>query len=204
MLPAIRPRTRSLTSLAIAGVALIAVVVAGAGIARRSACSATEDGRLATRRAPVAAQAPSIVPEYHCTYPADPATPAPPRPTTDVPSPPPSWAGHVRRIDDVTYQVDRAWLRNVPYCHDCFSRVRIIPFIGDGKPQGFKLYAIAPGTLPAALGFHNGDAIVAANGVELDRPDGLLELYAHLDRVSALVITGMRGGKPLAITWRLR
>ncbi len=47
------------------------------------------------------------------------------------------------------------------------SSVRTVPAVKDGKPAGFKLYAIRPGSLFARLGFLNGDTLVSINGFDL-------------------------------------
>ncbi len=66
-------------------------------------------------------------------------------------------------------------------------QVRIVPSISDGKPLGFKIYAIRRGSLAWHLGLRNGDLIRTVNGYDLSSPDKCLEAYARL-RASDLVV----------------
>jgi hypothetical protein len=80
---------------------------------------------------------------------------------------------------------------------------RIVPTIKDGKPSGFKLYAIRPGSFFSRLGFQNGDAIEKVNGYELTSPDKALEIYSQVRAVSELKVQISRGGKPILLTYRI-
>ncbi|HEY8141291.1 MAG TPA: hypothetical protein VIG06_01420 [Kofleriaceae bacterium] len=66
---------------------------------------------------------------------------------------------------------------------DAIARsARIVPTMRDGAPIGFKLYAIRPGSLLAAIGFENGDTLRAINDVPLVSADLALEVYrTHRD-----------------------
>lgn len=77
--------------------------------------------------------------------------------------------------------------------------VRIVPSIKDGKPYGFKLYAIRPGSLFAALGFKNGDTLTAINGNDLSSPDKALEVYAKVRGAKRLEVAVTRRGKPVTL-----
>jgi hypothetical protein len=48
---------------------------------------------------------------------------------------------------------------------------RVVPAIKDGKPDGFKLYAIRPTSIYAKVGFQNGDTLQRVNGMELTSAD---------------------------------
>ena len=76
---------------------------------------------------------------------------------------------------------------------------RVIPAMKDGKPVGFKLYAIRKGSVFERLGFANGDALLAINGMELTSADKALEVYTKVRDAKALTIDIERRGKPLAL-----
>lgn len=81
---------------------------------------------------------------------------------------------------------------------------RVVPAFVEGRPRGFRLYAIAPGSLFAALGLRNGDRIQRINGFDLSHPDHALEAYAALRKAAALVIDLERAGAPVQLTCALR
>jgi general secretion pathway protein C len=41
---------------------------------------------------------------------------------------------------------------------------RVVPAVKNGKPDGFKLYAIRPSSVYSKLGLTNGDTIQSING----------------------------------------
>lgn len=77
---------------------------------------------------------------------------------------------------------------------------RVVPAIKNGKPNGFKLYAIRPSSLYARLGLMNGDTIAAANGEDVTTPDKALEVYTKLKSATELKLDVVRRGQPLQLT----
>lgn len=77
---------------------------------------------------------------------------------------------------------------------------RVVPAMKNGKSNGFKLYAIRPGSLYARLGLVNGDTLVSVSGVPLDDADKALEVYTKLRDATTVVLQLERGGKPATLT----
>jgi general secretion pathway protein C len=77
---------------------------------------------------------------------------------------------------------------------DLASSARIVPSLHDGRPNGFKLYAIRPGSLYARFGFQNGDTLLRINGHDLDSPDRCLETYSKLRTSTRFVVEILRRG----------
>lgn len=78
---------------------------------------------------------------------------------------------------------------------------RIVPVFKEGKAQGFKLFAIRPGSLLALLGLRNGDELRDINGFELSTPERALAAYASLRSASELRVSLVRSGAPLTRTY---
>jgi general secretion pathway protein C len=79
--------------------------------------------------------------------------------------------------------------------------VRIIPAVRDGRPHGFKLFGIRPGSLCKAAGLHNGDSLLAVNGVPLSGPDRALEAYSKARVAKRVVLDLERRGQPVKIEY---
>jgi general secretion pathway protein C len=62
---------------------------------------------------------------------------------------------------------------------------RMVPAVKDGKPIGFKLYAIKQGSLYAQLGLNNGDIVRAVGGRPLTAADTALESYVEISKLAA-------------------
>ncbi len=63
---------------------------------------------------------------------------------------------------------------------------RVVPAVKNGKPDGFKLYAIRPSSVYAKLGLQNGDTLQSINGFDLTSADKALEVYTKLREATSL------------------
>jgi general secretion pathway protein C len=84
------------------------------------------------------------------------------------------------------------------------TTVRIVPSLVDGKPDGFKLYAMKPGSVWAKLGFANGDTVQTINGMDMSSPEKALEIYTRLRTASDFAVRIVRHGEPLTLTYEIR
>ncbi len=84
------------------------------------------------------------------------------------------------------------------------TAARFVPSIKDGKPNGFKLYAIRPQSIFGRIGLQNGDTIKAINGSEMTTPDAALGLYTKLRNASHLSVQVDRRGETLALDYSIR
>ncbi len=123
--------------------------------------------------------------------------------------PPPAatseWSDRVKKIDDHTFEVERSLVRDLVGGTAKAGGVRVLPLTGEGgKLTGLRLFGVTPASLPAAIGLHNGDTLTTINNDKIESANTLLGLYAQLDQLNYVELSGTRGGKPLAITLRLR
>lgn len=111
----------------------------------------------------------------------------------------------VKKIDDTHYEIDRALVDKALGDPTIVARAaRIVPSIKDGKPNGFKLYAIRPNSVFAKLGLQNGDTLHAINGFDMTSPDKALEVYTKVKSASNLSINVTRRGKPQQMEYTIR
>jgi type II secretory pathway component PulC len=129
-------------------------------------------------------------------------------PTTSNPStaPPDPLVDSIRRIDALHYEVPRSTLDQLLANPDQYARqARIVPSVRSGQPDGFKLYAIASGSLWFAIGLASGDTIHSVNGHDLSTPDKALELYRKgKDATELQILVGRRGGLEETIVITIR
>jgi general secretion pathway protein C len=84
------------------------------------------------------------------------------------------------------------------------SAARFVPSMKDGKPNGFKLYAIRPNSIFGKLQLQNGDTIRAINGSEMSTPDAALALYSKLRNASHLSVQVERRGETVTLDYAIR
>jgi general secretion pathway protein C len=111
----------------------------------------------------------------------------------------------VKKIDDTHYEIDKNLLDKVLANPMAVAKgARIVPAVKNGKPDGFKLYAIKPDSVYAQLGLTNGDTLESINGFELTSADKALEVYTKLREATSLEISVTRRGKPMTIDYSIR
>jgi general secretion pathway protein C len=84
------------------------------------------------------------------------------------------------------------------------SAARFVPSMKDGKPNGFKLYAIRPNSIFGKLQLQNGDNIKAINGSDMTTPDAALALYSKLRNASHLSVQVERRGENITLDYTIR
>lgn len=84
------------------------------------------------------------------------------------------------------------------------TSARFVPSIKDGKPNGFKLYAIRPGSVFAKIGLQNADLIKQINGLDMSTPDKALEAYTKLKSASHLTVVVERRNENLTLDYQIR
>ena len=111
----------------------------------------------------------------------------------------------IKKLGKGKYEVQRATLDSVIGNIALLSRsARIIPEIRNGKPSGFRLFAVRPGGPFAKIGLHSGDTIVSINGLDMSSPQKALEVYTKLKSASHVTLGLERGGKQVAQDYTIR
>lgn len=106
----------------------------------------------------------------------------------------------IKKIDDTHVQVSREVVDAVLANPMAISKgMRVVPAVKDGKPNGFKLYAIRPSSIWAKLGFTNGDNMKRINGMDLTSADKALEVYTKLRDGKQFSVEIERRGKTLTL-----
>jgi general secretion pathway protein C len=111
----------------------------------------------------------------------------------------------IKRVDDSNFDIDRALVDRVLANPMSVAKgARVVPSIKNGKPNGFKLYAIRPTSVYSKLGLMNGDTINSVNGFDLTTPDKALEVYTKVRESNNLSITVTRRGKSVSMNYNIK
>lgn len=115
-------------------------------------------------------------------------------------------AGPVKKEGENTFALQRSNLEglmnNLP---DLLTQARAIPNIGPGgKPDGFKIVEIQPGSIYEQLGIQMNDTIKGVDGEPVDSAAKAMELYNALRTRSNVSINIERGGKPVTLNYNIR
>ncbi len=111
----------------------------------------------------------------------------------------------IKKIDDTNYELDKALIDKVLLNPAAVSKsARVVPSMKNGKPDGFKLYAIRPNSAFAKMGLTNGDTLQSINGFELTSVDKALEVYTKLREATSLEVDITRRGKPVTLKYTIK
>ena len=103
------------------------------------------------------------------------------------------WLIDSREVEDATANMSRL-----------MTQVRVVPNFTDGQPDGFKVFAIRPGSLFAKIGLQNGDVLKRINGVEIQGPEQAFEAYQRLKDDTSIQIDLSRRNKNRSFNYEIR
>jgi general secretion pathway protein C len=111
----------------------------------------------------------------------------------------------IKKLDDSNYEIDKSLVEKVLLHPMAVAKgARVVPSMKNGKPDGFKLYAIRPSSAFAKLGLANGDTLQSINGFELTSADKALEVYTKLREATSLEVEVTRRGKPVTLKYSIK
>ncbi|GAB4256778.1 type II secretion system protein GspC [Deferrisoma sp.] len=84
------------------------------------------------------------------------------------------------------------------------TQIRVVPNFTDGQPDGFKVFAIRPGSLFAKIGLQNGDVIKRINGIEIQGPEQAFEAYQRLKDETTIQLDLVRRNQNQTFTYEIR
>ena len=111
----------------------------------------------------------------------------------------------VKKVGKNTYEIDREMLNEQLDDLSALSRqARVIPHYREGKPQGFKLVGVRPGSLYSHIGVRSGDVLKAVNGEEITSPTKALELYEKLKNSDNVTVDVERRGRKQTLEYMIK
>jgi hypothetical protein len=132
------------------------------------------------------------------------ATAAPSVATADPAAPANPYADRVRKIDDNTYEVDRALVKELVAGGQA-KGARVTPVTKGDKLIGVRVMQAKADSVAGAIGLKPGDVIQAIDGQKIESAQQLIDMVAKLDDISSVRLEGTRRGKAeLSLELRLK
>lgn len=117
----------------------------------------------------------------------------------------PSVGKSIRQLSNDQWLLDRREIdnamKNLP---ELLTKARIIPNFKDGKPDGFRIFAIAKGSLYSKIGLQNGDILNRINGVEVKDPQNFMKVLEQLKDENNIHIDLVRNNKKQTFNYDIR
>jgi general secretion pathway protein C len=124
-------------------------------------------------------------------------------------SPETASAAPVQRVSSrgrvLTYNVSRSLVQqSLNDLTSLMSKVRAEPYFRGGRPDGFRLSRIQPGSLLTSAGFQNGDIIKSVNGRNIATAEDAVRLFDTMKDSSFFRVDIVRDNGPKTIQIRVR
>lgn len=111
----------------------------------------------------------------------------------------------IAKVSDTEYTIEQEEINDVMgNLSKVATQARIVPSFKNGKPNGFKLFSIKPGSLYTKIGLRNGDVVQRINGYDMDSPDKALEVYQKLQDSKSITVEIQRRGKPMTMSYTIQ
>ena len=111
----------------------------------------------------------------------------------------------IRKLGERRYEIKRHALELALGNLALLSKlVRAEPDIRDGKPVGYRLFAISVDGPMAKLGLQNDDVLVSINDLDIATPDRVLNAYSKLKTASQFALGLVRGGRQISQEYVIR
>lgn len=111
----------------------------------------------------------------------------------------------VSRGEILTYNISRSLVQqSLEDLASVMSGVRVEPYFEGGKPDGFRVTRIQPGSLLTTMGFQNGDIIKSVNDRPISTAEDAMRLYNAMKDSPFFRIGIVRNNRPATIQVRVR
>jgi hypothetical protein len=111
----------------------------------------------------------------------------------------------ISKLGEHRYEIKRSALERALGNLGSLSRsVHVAADLRDGKPFGFRLFAIRSDGPIAKLGLRNDDVLVSINGLDIATADRALDAYNKLRTAGHLVLGLVRDGRELRQDYSIR
>lgn len=123
-----------------------------------------------------------------------------------APPPPAAPAAEtVRQIDETNWLIDSREIEQASAnMSQLMTQIRVVPNFTDGQPDGFKVFAIRPGSLFSKIGLQNGDVLKRINGIELVGPEQGFQAYQALKGETSIQIDLVRRNENKTFSYEIR
>ncbi len=118
---------------------------------------------------------------------------------------PPKSGDTIRKLSENEWVLDRREIdeamKNLP---QLLTKARIIPNFKDGKPDGFRIFAIARNSLFSKIGLQNGDILSRVNSVDVKNPQNFMKVLEQLKDENSISIDLVRSNQQKTFNYDIR
>ncbi len=103
------------------------------------------------------------------------------------------------------FVISRGFLeQNLNNITKLMAKVRISPYIKNGKPAGFMIRKIESGSIFEKMGFKEGDIIRGINGARIVSAQDIMKLYGSMKNASIFSVEILRNNRPRTLVFKVQ
>ncbi|MBI1821538.1 MAG: hypothetical protein HY036_02270 [Nitrospirae bacterium] len=111
----------------------------------------------------------------------------------------------IRQMTPNRWVLDRQEVsHNLDNLNQLLTQARVIPNFSDGKPDGFRVFAIVPDSFYEKIGLKNGDVLERVNGIEIKDPESFLKVFQHLKDENRITLDLVRNSQKETMGYEIR
>jgi general secretion pathway protein C len=111
----------------------------------------------------------------------------------------------IRQVSRGRWVMDRAEVDDaIVHLPELLTKARVVPNFTDGKPDGFRIFAIREDSLYSRIGLQNGDILRRVNNIDVGNPQNFLEVFERLKGEANIKIELIRDNKEETFDYTIR
>jgi general secretion pathway protein C len=111
----------------------------------------------------------------------------------------------IRQVSRGRWVMDRAEVDDaIVHLPELLTKARVVPNFTDGKPDGFRIFAIREDSLYSRIGLQNGDILRRVNNIDVGNPQNFLEVFERLKGEANIKIELIRDNKEETFNYSIR
>ena len=111
----------------------------------------------------------------------------------------------IRKLDGTHWLIEsRAVHSAVKNLNQLMMQARAVPNMVAGKPNGFRIVEIQPGSLYQEVGLLPGDVIESINGMSMSDPQNFMKALSTLGTATQVSIDLVRNGAPQTFSYQIQ
>jgi general secretion pathway protein C len=112
---------------------------------------------------------------------------------------------NIQRIGQSSYVIPESQFRQATQnMGELLTQARVVPNIEGNRINGYRIFAITPGSIYANIGLQDGDIIHSVNGIQVTTPESALQLFQQLQNEKRFTVNINRNGQPMTLNYTVQ
>ena len=119
--------------------------------------------------------------------------------------PPPMGENNIQKVGQGNYVIPESQFKSATQnMGELLTQARVVPNIAGNRINGYRIFAITPGSLYANIGLQDGDVIHSVNGIQITTPESALQLFQQLQNEKRFTVNIDRNGQSMTLNYTVQ